>query len=61
MTYALHHLIKFQLMPLGDTAKRHKSMFCKAKSNLNKDLLIEVDEPNPRHWQYLGLAASFPT
>jgi hypothetical protein len=20
-----------------------------------------VDEPNPRHWQYLGLAASFPT
>ena len=21
----------------------------------------EVDEPNPRHWQYLGLAASFPT
>jgi len=20
-----------------------------------------VDEPNPRHWQKLGLAASFPT
>ncbi len=25
------------------------------------DLGGRVDEPNPRHWQKLGLAASFPT
>jgi len=25
------------------------------------DIEGRVDEPNPRHWQKLGLAASFPT
>jgi len=24
-------------------------------------MLGKVDEPDPRHWQKLGLAASFPT
>jgi hypothetical protein len=27
----------------------------------DKEVGLAKDEPNPRHWQYLGLAASFPT
>ena len=46
---------------LGGARFTINNLFRSLRFDIDRLDMSWVDEPNPRHWQKLGLAASFPT